>query len=172
MSKNQGYTLVELLVVIAIIGILFTIGFNNFQDYTRQQQLIALQRSIRTDILTAQQGATSGTKPAGCVNSSDSNDPNYRLNSYQFRVMPPATYEIEANCLVNGALSTITVDTVTIPVGATGFTISAPSVNPIIFKLLGQGTNIPTGGSTSIIITQTSTGNTRTITIGTNGNIQ
>lgn len=164
----KGYTLIELLVVIAIIGILSAIGFNNFQDYTRQQQLLAAVRSTRTAILSARESAVAGTKPSTCMATDpiDTTKVIDHLTAYLFRVILPNKYRTDLSCTVTGNIAGTPV---TLPAG---ITISAPVPNPIRFKALGQGTNIPSGGSATITITQTATGNIRTITIGENGDIQ
>jgi prepilin-type N-terminal cleavage/methylation domain-containing protein len=154
---KQGYTLVELLIVIVIIGILFSVGYVNFQDYSRQQTLLAAVRSVVVDLHTAQEFAISGNKPTTCVTL---------LDGYKFNVTSGTTYELDAYCTPN---SNISVKQVTVP---SGITISNPNPNPILFKALAQGTNIASGATASIVITQTLTGKTRTITIGPNGNVQ
>ncbi|SRR5258708_7868791 len=151
----EGYTLIEILIVLAITGILFTIGYNSFQDYSRQQALVAAARSMQTDLRQAQESAIAGTKPTGCVT----------LNGYQFNVLTSSTYEIDANCTNN----VIQIKLSSLPVG---LTVATPNPNPIIFKSLAQGTNIPLANTATITITQTSTQNVRNVTIGSNGNIQ
>jgi type II secretion system protein H len=153
---TKGYTLIEILIVFVIVGILFTIGYSSFQDYSRQQALLNVVRSIQTDLRSAQESAIAGNKPAGC---------SVLLNGYQFSVTSANTYEIDANCTSNR----IQVKTITLPAG---ITIANPNPNPVVFKALAQGTNIAKNASASVVITQTLTGKTRTITIGANGNVQ
>jgi type II secretory pathway pseudopilin PulG len=143
--------------VIGIIGILFTLGYVNFQDYSRQQNLLATARSLQNDLKSAQEAAIAGNKPASC---------NTYLNGYKFSVDSNTSYSIIANCTPN-------IDIVTKQVNlGSGVTISAPNPNPIFFKALAQGTNIVSGGTASILLTQTLTGRTVTVTIGANGNVQ
>ncbi len=153
---TRGYTLIELLIVMAIMGILFTVGYLSFQDYSRRQTLLAVGRSVRVDIRTAIESAIAGNKPAACNNV---------LNGYQLWITSNSAYEIDAICSAGNIVSKQAV----IPVG---ITISSPNPNPIIFKVLAQGTNIPTGTTATIQIKQTLTGYTDTITIGENGNVQ
>jgi len=155
--KKNGYTLIEVLIVIAIMAILFTIGFNSFQDYQRQQILIAGVRGVTADLHTAEEYALSGYKPGGCTTL---------LNGYKFNVTSSTTYTISANCTPN---TDIQVETNTMP---QGLTISTPNPNPIFFKTLGQGTNIPSGGTATITITQTQTAKSHILSIGNYGNVQ
>src|SRR5579859_4323674 len=91
-TKTSGYTLIELLIVMAIIGVLVTIGYLNFQNYSRQQSLISAARSIQVAIRQAEEYANAGNKPASCATL---------LNGYQFNVTSGTTYEIDANCTPN-----------------------------------------------------------------------
>lgn len=157
MKKSHGYTLIELLIVIAIVAILFTIGYVSFRDYSQEQSLLSAVRTIRTDVLSTKELALSGDKPSTC---------NTILNNYKFSITSGTTYSITANCSPNDDIS---VKDVTVPAG---FTLTAPTPNPITFKVLADGTNIALGATASILVTQTSTGNSRAITIGGNGDIQ
>jgi len=153
---NKGYTLIELLIVMAIMGILFTVGYLSFQDYSRRQTLLAAGRGVRVDIRTAIESAIAGNKPAACSNV---------LNGYQFWITSATTYEIDALC----SAGNVVVTSATIP---TGITLTASIPNPVIFKVLAQGTNIPTGTTATILVKQTATGYIDTIRIGENGNVQ
>lgn len=152
----QGYTLIEILVVVAILALLFTVGYSNFQAYSQRQALVSLGRQITIDLRSAQESAVAGDITSSCSGL---------LNGYQLKVNSGTTYEIDALC-TGGTVQT---KAVTI---SPGITISTPNPNPIIFKSLAQGTNIVGGANATIVMTQTATGNTRTITIGANGSIQ
>lgn len=151
----KGYTLIEILIVLAITAFLFSIGYTNYRAYAQRQALTATARAMQTDLRLAQEQAIAGSKPTGCI----------LLNGYQFRVTSSSAYQLDALC-TNGVLQ---VKQVTLP---TGITMTSPNPNPIFFKSLAQGTNIPSGGLVTIVITQTGTTNTVTITVGSNGNIQ
>lgn len=153
---GKGYTLIELLIVMAIMGILFTVGYLSFQDYARRQTLLAAGRAVRVDIRTAIESAIAGNKPAACNNV---------LNGYQFWITSGTTYEIDAIC----SGGNVVVTQATVP---TGITLTASNPNPVIFKVLAQGTNIPTGTTATVQVKQTLTGNIDTIRIGENGNVQ
>ena len=157
MKCRDGYTLVELLIVMAIMAILFTIGYLNFQDYSRQQELLSVVRSVQNDLSFTRQSAISGNKPATCVTL---------LNGYQFNVTSATSYTINANCTTNSILQ---VKQVTLP---TGMTIVAPNPNPLFFKALADGTNIALGSTSTVVVRQTSTNNSRSIIIGANGDVK
>lgn len=165
----QGYTLIELLIVMVLIGILVTIGLTTFQSYAQQQSLISVVRMIQTDLRLTQGLAVAGNKPSQCVNQANPNDPNYTLNSYSLLVTSSSSYSVEANCIVGGANSVVIIKSVSIPAG---ITITNPFPNPVVFKTLSQGTNIQAASSAIIFIRQASTGNIKSITIGSNGDVK
>src|SRR5260221_12080248 len=90
-SMKNGYTLIELLIVLVITSFVFTIGYNCFQDYSRQHALLGQIRSIQTDLRSAQESAIAGSKPNSCTT----------LNGYQFKVISGSVYEIDASCTNN-----------------------------------------------------------------------
>ena len=51
-------------------------------------------------------------------------------------------------------------------------TLSAPAINPILFKALGQGTNIPEGQEVVVNITQAGTNAVAPVTISAGGEIR
>src|SRR5258708_6352278 len=153
---KSGYTLIEILIVLVIIGLLFTAGYANFRNYARQQALTGAARALQLDLRTTQEYANAGNKPSSC-------DSTNLLNGYQFNVTSNSTYEIDAVCTQGN----VQIKQITLPAG---ITISTPNPNPIIYKSLAQGTNIVTGTSASIILSQQATGNRKTVTIGANGN--
>ncbi len=154
---RDGYTLIELMVVMAIVGILFTIGYTNFQDYSRQQTLLSVVRTLQTDINSTREFAIAGNKPNGC---------NGLLNGYQFNVISSSTYVISANCTPN---NNIEIKQISV---AQGVILTPSNPNPVIFKSVAGGTNIQTGANATIIITQTLSGNSKSIIIGANGNVK
>ena len=162
-TKNTGYTLIEILVALTIIGLLFGFGFVSFRDFSRRQIVIGTADKIRGDLRLAQSQANSGQKPddIGCTSPSV-------LDSFGLNVISETEYTIEAHCA--GAIST-TVDIKTVTL-STDLSITTPSPNPINFKVLGEGTNIPSVGTATITITQLGTSNTATVTVTGGGKIQ
>jgi type II secretory pathway pseudopilin PulG len=158
---HSAYSLIEILVSISIIVILFLVGFAGYREFSRRQQLVATVRQVREDIRLTQELAIASKKPAGCS----------VLDGYYFVVIPANTYQIQSVC---GVVTTVE-KAVTLP---SGFTISglSPNLTPsnsILFKTLGQGTNIPTApGSTNITLTHTDYGSVTTVTVTAGGEIR
>ena len=155
----RGYTLIEVLVGLTIIGIVFSAGFVSFREFSRRQTVVGVAKQIKGDLRLAQSSAISGKKPTDCTAI---------LNGFNFRVVDVSNYALEADC--RGALAPAMVKNVTLP---SGVTISvSPSPNPIVFKALGQGTNITLGGSATLTLIQTGTNNQATITVTAGGEIK
>jgi prepilin-type N-terminal cleavage/methylation domain-containing protein len=157
-KKYAGYTLIEILVALTIVGLIFGIGYVNFRDFSRRQALAGVARSVKGDLRLAQEQALAGKKPEHIF----CNPPN-QLDGFNFRVVSSQSYVLEANC-TGGAVTT---KTGTLP---SDISISTPSPNPIIFKILGQGTNL--SGDATLTLTQTGTSNSTIITITLGGEIK
>jgi prepilin-type N-terminal cleavage/methylation domain-containing protein len=160
--KHSGYSLIEVLVVLVILGVLFGTGYASFRGFNRNHTLVDSAKKIQSDLRLAQEMALSGQKPAD-VRCSGTN----HLNGYFFNVLAANRYEIRASCS-GGNVTSATKDVVL----TGGITIAAPFPvpNPILFKVLGQGTNI--GSSANIIVAQTGVSTPITIVVSTGGQIQ
>lgn len=158
--RESGYTLIEILVGLTIIGLLFGLGYVNFRDFSRRQSIAGAAKKIQGDLSLTQQLALSGQKPEDIK----CNPPNL-LGSYDFRILPPNEYVIDANCtggIVNSKDVTVSPD----------ITISSSGGNTISFKVLGQGTNIESGQRITLTLTQAGTNNTSSIVVEAGGNLQ
>jgi prepilin-type N-terminal cleavage/methylation domain-containing protein len=155
--RTRGYTLIEILVVLTVIGILFSVGFASYRDFSRRQALAGMVKQIQGDLRMAQQMALSGVKPEACTSS---------LDGVMFTVAheSPDVYRIRADCG-----STPLIKEAYLPGDITYTIISGP--NPIIFKVLGQGTNISSGNAV-IRFTQSETGNYLDVTVESGGAIK
>lgn len=163
-ALKSGYTLIEILVSLTIIALLFGIGYVNFRDFSRRQALAGAAKNMQGDMSLTKQLAFSGQKPS----DPKCDSPNL-LDSYDFTIIPPSDYSVQANC-TKGVVIT---KNVALPAD-----ISISSIyrggpfNTISFKVLGQGTNIPVSQSVVFRLTQAGTNSTFDITIGAGGNIQ
>ncbi len=158
-KHNAAYTLIEILVSLTIIGLIFGIGYVNFRDFARRQALAGTARTIKGALRLAQEQALSGKKPADVRCDS----PN-TLIGYYFNLVSASNYRLVAQC--SGG-DVITKD-VTL---AADITLSS-SQNPITFKILGEGTNVPQATPATITLTQVGTSNTATITVTAGGEIK
>lgn len=157
---SKGYTLIEILVVITIMTTLFSFGYANFRDFSRRQSLQGAVKQVQGSLRKVQQSAISGVKP----DDLKCNDPQV-LNGYDFKIeSSQVEYSLHAKC--SGGDVQIG-ELVSLP---SGITASMPT-NPIVFKVLGSGTNI-VGSDNIITLTQTVSGMTSTISIGPGGDIK
>lgn len=152
----RGYTLIEVLIVLSVMGVLFGIGYAGYRDFSRRQEISGIAKSIEGNLRKAQQNALSGVKPDVLVCKSQT------LVGYDFYMVSGSEYQIRANCTGGYA--------VVLDVNLPASEMISMEDNPILFNVLGNGTNIT--GSTVITVTQTATGQTVQITVGSGGDIQ
>jgi prepilin-type N-terminal cleavage/methylation domain-containing protein len=162
MSKiSSGYSLVELLIVIFIMAIIFTFGMSNYRSFSQRQVLTNTAKNIQADIRLAQSEALSGHVPSDtdCTGTQ-------ALNGYAFKVTTSSQYQIIPVC--SGAGTVAATKTVDLP---SNVTITTPSPNPIIFKTLGDGTNIQSTDA-KITIQISGSSNTLDVSISSGGQIE
>ena len=162
-DNSLGYTLIEILVAITIMVLLFLTGFASYREFSRRQELVSAVRKVQGDLRQAQENAIASKKPASCT----------VLDGYYFVVIPSGSYEIQYVC--DGLSVTGVEKSVNLPSGITISGLSpslTPQANAILFKTLGQGTNIPAAGTTSFILTQANYAKTATITVTAGGEIR
>ena len=155
----KGYTFIEILVGLSVVGLIFSFGFVSFREFSRRQSLIVAASNLKGELRFAQERALSGQKP----DEVSCNDPN-SLEGYNFRVVDPGSFAIEAVC----SGGNVEVKTITL---SGDLAISAPSPNPILFKVLGHGTNIGAGLSGTITLTQVDSGATQDVVVSSSGEI-
>lgn len=158
MEKN-AYTLIEILIVISITAILLGFGFAGFRQYSQRQVLFAAAREVRGDLRLLQEKAISGVKEPDVITSCAGKF----LDGYRFDIISTTQYRMSAVC--SGSVVNIQDKSVKL-----GFTIAA-TIDPILFKVLSQGTDI-TGSSSIITLTQTATNKNITITVSAEGSIE
>jgi len=129
---SSAYTLIEILVSILIIATLFGIGYANFRAYARRQAVISVARQVEADLKLAQELALSGNKPDDCT----------VFDGINF-IIGEGTYSLKAKCSPEDSVS-LGKEDVSLPSGLTldlsGNNESNP--NAILFKSVGQGTDI------------------------------
>jgi len=166
MKRAAGYTLIEILVAITIIGILFSVGYANFRSFSQRQVLLGAVKQIQGDLRLAQQMALSGQKPneLGCLTKP--------LDGIQFGMTTgaPYLYQLKAVCGTDAGGYPL-IKEFDFPSDITPSPVTF-TPNPVLFKVLGNGTNIPQGGSVVITLTQTGTNNKATITVTSGGEIK
>ena len=162
-KHDKGFTLIELLVGITVTSIVFSIGYSGFREFSRRQALTRVIKATISDLRQIQQLALTGQKPSGvsCL----------KLVGYQFVRTGSSTYELRARCdntvnVSSPIFSSPPVKSVTL--NDTTFT-SSPSTT-ILFKVLGQGTDLTSANS--IVFTHVPTSTTATITIGVGGDVK
>jgi len=153
-KTERAYTLIEILVSLTIIGLVFGVGYISFREFARRQALVGAARSLRGDLRLAQGQALAGKKPAGCT----------VLNGYRFSAVSESVYRIMAGC-VNGDFS-IDKDNVSFP----SEVAMSPVPGNVLFKVLGQGTDL--ASDVEINLVQEVTGNIEKVTITTGGEIK
>jgi len=161
----SGYTLIEILVGLTIISLLFSFGFVSFRDFSRRETLNGAVKGMQGDLRVAQSLASAGQKP----DDANCNSPTNTLTGYLFTIISASQYEIRANC--SGGNASTANKIVTLGTG-TNIVSPFPSPNPILFKTLDNGTNIPDGQNAIIKLTQDGTTSQATITISSGGQIQ
>jgi prepilin-type N-terminal cleavage/methylation domain-containing protein len=154
MRNSPAYTLIEILVGLSIIGLIFSFGYVSFREFSRRQALIGVAKIVKADLRLTQSRALAGQKPEVCASA---------LNGYSFTVTSQTSYEIKASCTGSVADKVVTLPGDII--------FSAPLPQPVIFKVLGQGTNIASGATVSLNLNQTTTGSTTSVTVSYGGEI-
>lgn len=162
--NTKGYTLVEILIVLVVMTILFGSGYAMYRNFSRRQELLGAAKEVQSDLRQAQQMAISGIKPDACGDNT--------LNGIYFKSTYDSTksqyvYRIRAVCGCSGSSCPLIKENY-LP---SSLTLASSSSSEVVFKVLGQGTNI-SSGSVVYTITQTSTGDTSTVTIDSGGTIK
>ncbi len=162
--RERAFTLIELLVGITIVSTLFGYGFVSYRDFTRRQALSSFSKQVQGDVRLTQTNALSGIKPqvSACDNT-------YVLDHYGFRVVSSDQYDVFAKCSKVGVQTEVVTKSVTLP---EGITLTIPSVNPITFKVLGEGNNIESGQTVEIRATQTGTNATFSVYVTSGGEVR
>lgn len=148
----KGYTLIELLVVITVGIIIFSVGIAGYREFSRRQALTGISKQLKANLRLAQQLALTGQKPEG-LNCT-------KLDGYTFSRLSATEYQLIANC----SNANHVIKDVELPQDTT---LSAGSV---IFKVLGQGTNL--SAPLTFTIANSVNGASGQIIVGVGGDVQ
>ncbi|MGI5826139.1 MAG: prepilin-type N-terminal cleavage/methylation domain-containing protein [Patescibacteria group bacterium] len=135
-KKNFGFTLVELLVVVSVIGVLSSLGFISYVNFSRTQIIVQTIDKIISDLHLAQSLASNNQRPIDPSNPSNKDGlcGSYSLIGYSFLIESTQTYSLAAVCGSTPPSET-EINTVTIP--------SVVTLGPVgwkaTFKVLRQG---------------------------------
>lgn len=152
--SSQGLTLIELMISITIFGILVGLGMASYNEFNRSQTLKQAALNLKSNLREAQNKALSGEKPTtGCT----------VLDGFEVR-FTAGNYTILAKCSPGPTYGAAT--TLSLPSGVQITTF--PSPNPLILKVLGQGTNIV--NETDIVLSGFS--KTQTVTVTSSGEVR
>ncbi|MCH7641075.1 hypothetical protein IID22_02690 [Patescibacteria group bacterium] len=160
---TQGFSIIELVVVIGTMALLFSLGYANYRDFQRRQQLDSVINEFKTDLRLAQQLALTGNKPTGCTT----------LEGYRIRRDGDKSYKILAYC---GSPVTCSVDPdycvkdVNLPSNISIGTFAPSPGNRFMFQVLARG--VDRDGETTITFTQDVTGDTRSVIVTPSGEIK
>ncbi len=162
MNTARGYTLIELVIVILIMSLLVGVGVAGYRDFSRRQDVQNAGRALIADLRIAQGAANSGEKPAGCN----------ALNGVVFDVTSATSYTLCYACNVNYTNQRcselgFTMKQVT---PQNGSTLSVTGTHPILFRVLGRGTNL--SAVTTVTIGSGSGAASRSVTVNPGGRIE
>lgn len=156
--SRSGFTLIELLVVLIISSVLFGLGYANFREYSRNQELKNVVEKIKLDIRKAQGFALSGKKPEdlGCL----------VLDGYKFEVGASDKYSILAICNNNGSEFSVDLD----DIETQGDYSLSPSGANVLFEAIGHGTDLDS--DLTVTVTQSVTERSVNIVVTPGGEIK
>ncbi|MGA2910626.1 MAG: prepilin-type N-terminal cleavage/methylation domain-containing protein [Candidatus Microgenomates bacterium] len=166
----KGYTLIEILVSLTIVGLLFSFGYISFRDYSRRQTVAGVVKEIQGDLRLAQEDALAGQLPSSTDDPKGFCSGTNSLNGYYFDIISTSEYDLEAVC-TGGTVSTIFGENPAKQVTMPSDVLISATDNPILFKILGQGTNIPNGQNAEIDLSQVGTTNKGVVLVGSGGEI-
>lgn len=159
----KGFTLIEIVVVVATMAILFGLGYANYRDFQRRQQLDGVVREFKGNLRLAQQLALSGKKPTGCTT----------LAGYRIRRNGTGAYEVVASCGGNERCSSdpdFCVNEVVLPSNISIGTFAPSPGNRFMFQVLARGVN--RDSNTTITFTHDFANDTSDIVITPSGEIR
>src|SRR3989344_4126532 len=151
-SQLSGFTYIELLISMLVMFLLFGVGFANYRDFQRREQVQSAARMVLSDLRLAQESALSGRKVCPSTEV---------LLNYSFQYVDPDTYNISEVCTpiatpIITLIKSVDLQGALFDVNST-FITSADTGGTIRFLPVGKGTNITAGAQRSIILRHSST---------------
>lgn len=156
---NHGFTLVEILVGLSIMALLFVGGYTAYREFQRRQVVASVATELKTNLSLVRQRALSGEKGLDCVGKT--------FVGYQFGITDSTHYYYRPSCPDQAIYSNSTT-TITLPQGVA---ISGTNL-PVVFKTIGQGTDLANDAVITITLTSDATSTPKTVTIKKGGAIE
>jgi Tfp pilus assembly protein PilE len=165
-KNTSGFSIIEIVISLFILIVLFSVTQAGYKEYILKRSLDTAKKDIISDIKLAQSYASSGKSYSTCST----------VNGYSFSVNSSSSsginnYEIWADCVSAG--STSFVKQINMLDKYKGKIYFQWDDSPVItFKVLGRGVIFANGAKSDVItIIQLTTGDTRTITVTSGGEI-
>ncbi len=149
---SRAFTLIEVLVAVTIMMILMGVGTVAYRNVARKQSLDQFAAQVSQALTQAQANALSGKKQYCGTRT---------LVGWRV-IFASTSYQLEETCQT----ISYAVKTVRYPNKITG---TLPSPNPILFRVLSRGTNVP--ASTTVTLTN-GQGLTKSVTVSNTGEIK
>ncbi len=157
----KGYTILEIIIAVFIIVILFSVTQASYRQFVLRKSVESVKKNIISDIKLAQVYASSGKKSATCTGLN-----GYRFISYADINNPDLNYyRIYADCVTDELVKEVYLSKIAKNV------VFLVNTN-VLFKILGQGTNIPVGQTRIFTIRQSTTNYSATITVSSAGEVR
>ena len=153
---SSGYTIIEIIISVFILVMLFASIQAGYRQYILVKSLDSAKGMIVSDIKLAKEYALAGKKPPGCMGLSGY---IYSTDSTNNR------YFIIADCITDVEIKKVDIANL-----ARGIIIGSDI--SVLFKIMGMGTNVPEGSYRSFNLSQQTTGNIRTVTITSAGEVK
>lgn len=162
--SNSGFTLSEVLISILIVGILFVGGYTAYRDFARRQTLNAAVEDLKANLVTARSRAISAERPT---------DGSCTTYLGYVVIFSGSSYIVRPECDPTdpGPLSPH-YNSYTLHSSLTATVAETPTVNQILFKPLGGGTDITNQNGGMITLTSSVTSNFRTVTVYPSGAVK
>ncbi|MBI4100335.1 prepilin-type N-terminal cleavage/methylation domain-containing protein [Candidatus Microgenomates bacterium] len=171
---KSGFSLIEFLVVFTIISALTWFGATSYIRFNRNELLNQTAENLRSSLRDAQNRATVGEVDCrtnvlggcgGTINGCGStNDADERpFNGWRASFFT-GSYTLEGRCGASTSFNSVTTN---LP---TAVRIATPTPAPVLFKTLGQGTDLT--AQLDIVLEHVDTGETETVTVMPGGEIK